>query len=84
MKARHTRKNSRITNAFRQALSQTRIAKSREENDAFDHRMDEHNWLDSHIRSLEEHGIPVSDFHIEDMQKRRLLLKDRPYALIIG
>lgn len=61
-----------------------RIAQLREESDAFHHLMDEHNWLDSHIRSLEEHDTPVADFHIEEMKKRRLLLKDRLYALITG
>ncbi len=61
-----------------------KIAQLREESDAFHHLMDEHNWLDSHIRSLEEQGTPVSDFHIEEMKKRRLLLKDRLYALIVG
>ncbi len=59
-----------------------KIARLREEDAAFHHMMDEHNWLDSHIRSLEEHDTPVSDFHIEEMKKRRLLLKDRLYALI--
>jgi uncharacterized protein YdcH (DUF465 family) len=46
--------------------------------------MDEHNWLDSHIRSVEEHETPVSVFHIEEMKKRRLWLKDRLHVLIIG
>lgn len=59
-----------------------KIAQLRETSDAFRHLMDEHNWLDSHIRSLEEHEVPVADFHIEEMKKRRLLLKDRLYALI--
>jgi uncharacterized protein len=44
--------------------------------------MDEYNWLDAHIRSLEELCTPVSDFHIEEMKKRRLLLKDRLYAIL--
>lgn len=61
-----------------------KIAELREDSDAFRLLMDEHNWLDSHIRSLEEHDVPVSDVHIEEMKKRRLLLKDRLYALITG
>lgn len=61
-----------------------RIADLRENNDTFHHLMDEYNWLDSHIRSLEEHETPVSDFHIEEMKKRRLLLKDKLYAIICG
>jgi uncharacterized protein YdcH (DUF465 family) len=59
-----------------------RIAELRENNDTFHNLMDEYNWLDSHIRSLEEHDIPVSDYHIEEMKKRRLLLKDKLYAII--
>ena len=59
-----------------------KIADLRANSDAFHHLMDEYDWLDSHIRSLEEIHIPVSDFHIEEMKKRRLLLKDRLYALI--
>jgi uncharacterized protein YdcH (DUF465 family) len=59
-----------------------KIGELRENNDTFHHLMDEYNWLDSHIRSLEEHDTPVSDFHIEEMKKRRLLLKDKLYAII--
>ena len=58
------------------------IARLREEDETFHHLMDEYNWLDSHIRSLEEHDMPVSDFHFEEMKKRRVLLKDKLYALI--
>lgn len=59
-----------------------KIAQLREDNDVFHHLMDEYNWLDSHVRSLEESNVPVSDFHIENMKKRRLLLKDKLYAIL--
>ncbi len=59
-----------------------KIVQLREGSDTFHHLMDQYNGLDSHIRSLEDHGTPVSDFHIEEMKKRRVLLKDRLYALI--
>ena len=59
-----------------------KIAQLRGNNETFHNLMDEYNWLDSHIRSLEEHDTPVSDFHIEEMKKRRLLLKDRLYVII--
>ena len=59
-----------------------KIAQLRETNDVFHHLMDEYNWLDSSIRSLEESHIPVSDVHIENMKKRRLLLKDKLYAIL--
>ena len=61
-----------------------KIAELRENNETFHHLMDEYNWLDSHIRSLEDQNTPVSDFHIEEMKKRRLFLKDKLYALITG
>lgn len=46
--------------------------------------MDESDWLDAHIRSLEELSTPVSDFHMEEMKKRCLLLKDKLYAVLHG
>jgi hypothetical protein len=59
-----------------------KIAEMRENNQVFHNLMDEYDWLDAHIRSLEELNTPVSDFHIEEMKKRRLLLKDRLYAIL--
>jgi uncharacterized protein YdcH (DUF465 family) len=59
-----------------------KIAELRANNEAFHHLMDEYDWLDSHIRSLEEVSVPVSDFHIEEMKKRRVHLKDKLYTLI--
>jgi uncharacterized protein YdcH (DUF465 family) len=44
--------------------------------------MDEYDWLDAHIRNLEELHNPVSDFHMEEMKKRRVLLKDKLYAIL--
>ena len=59
-----------------------KIADLRANSDSFHHLMDEYDWLDSHIRSLEEVSVPVSDFHIEEMKKRRVHLKDKLYQLI--
>jgi uncharacterized protein len=59
-----------------------KITTLRENNEVFHNLMDEYDWLDSHIRNLEELCTPVSDFHIEEMKKRRLLLKDRLYAIL--
>ena len=61
-----------------------RIADLRANNEVFHHLMDEYDWLDSHIRNLEEVHTPVSDFHIEEMKKRRVYLKDKLYHLISG
>ncbi|MCU7904759.1 MAG: YdcH family protein [Candidatus Thiodiazotropha sp. (ex Epidulcina cf. delphinae)] len=59
-----------------------KIADLRESNEVFHHLMDEYDWLDVHIRNLEALSTPVSDFHIEEMKKRRLLLKDKLYAVL--
>ena len=59
-----------------------KIADLRANSDVFHHLMDEYDWLDSHIRNLEEVAVPVSDFHIEEMKKRRVHLKDKLYQLI--
>jgi uncharacterized protein len=59
-----------------------KIAALREENEVFHNLMDEYDWLDAHIRSLEELSTPIADFHMEEMKKRRLLLKDRLYTIL--
>lgn len=60
-----------------------KIAELRSSNEAFHHMMDEYDWLDHHIRKLEEVNAPVSDFHMEEMKKRRCHLKDKLYAFIV-
>ena len=59
-----------------------KIADLRKSNEAFHNLMDEYDWLDAHIRSLEEVNSPISDEHMEELKKRRLLLKDRLYAIL--
>ena len=59
-----------------------KIAELRANSEVFHHLMDEYDWLDSHIRSLEEVHTPVSDFHIEEMKKRRVHLKDKLYNIL--
>ncbi len=59
-----------------------KIADLRENDSVFHNLMDEYDWLDAHIRNLEELNTPVGDFHMEEMKKRRLLLKDRLYAIL--
>ncbi len=48
----------------------------------FSQMMDEHDKLDAEIRDLEEHDQPTSDFHMEELKKRRALLKDRIYDFL--
>ena len=59
-----------------------KIAELRKSNDVFHNLMDEYDWLDAHVRSLEEVNSPISDEHMEELKKRRLLLKDRLYAIL--
>ncbi|MET0049611.1 MAG: YdcH family protein [Candidatus Thiodiazotropha sp.] len=59
-----------------------KIAELRNSNEVFHNLMDEYDWLDAQIRSLEELSTPISDFYMEEMKKRRLLLKDRLYAIL--
>ena len=48
----------------------------------FAHLMDEHDQLDTEIRDLEEHDQPTSDFHMEELKKKRALLKDKIYDIL--
>ncbi len=61
-----------------------KIAELRGSNEVFHNLMEEYDWLDAHIRSFEELNSPISDFHMEELKKRRLLLKDRLYAILHG
>jgi uncharacterized protein YdcH (DUF465 family) len=42
----------------------------------------EYDDLDAEILDLEQRGEPVSDDSIEEMKRRRALLKDRLYAIL--
>ena len=44
--------------------------------------MDDHDKLDNKIRDLEEHDQPTSDFHMEELKKKRAFLKDRIYEIL--
>jgi uncharacterized protein len=59
-----------------------KISDLRKSNEVFHNLMDEYDWLDAQIRNLEELHNPVSDFHMEELKKRRLLLKDRLYSIL--
>lgn len=45
---------------------------------------DEYNRLTDEIERLEEADVPVSDFTIEEMKKKRVRLKDRVYRMVIS
>ncbi len=57
-----------------------KILALRESNADFAQLMDEYDALDAEIRRLEELGGPVCDETLEDMKKKRVVLKDRLYA----
>ena len=53
-------------------------------NDRFRAMFMEYHRLTDEIERLEEADVPVSDFTIEEMKKKRVLLKDQIYHMTIG
>jgi uncharacterized protein len=53
-------------------------------NSHFAHLMDEYNTLTREVERLEEEDIPVDDFTIEDLKKKRIKLKDELYQMIVA
>ena len=45
---------------------------------------EEYHRLTDEIEKLEEADVPVSDFTIEEMKKKRVYLKDRIYHMAMG
>lgn len=43
-----------------------------------------YNRLTGNVEDLEAHDMPVADFTIEDMKKRRVQLKDELYHLLLA
>ncbi len=54
------------------------------QNEGFRVLFDEYNHLTDEIERLEEADVPVSDFTIEEMKKKRVHLKDLVYRMVIG
>ena len=54
------------------------------QNDRFRAMFSEYHRLTDEIERLEEADIPVGDFTIEDMKKKRVHLKDQIYHMAIG
>jgi len=54
------------------------------QNETFRTMFDEYNRLTDEIERIEEADVPVSDFTIEEMKKKRVRLKDRIYHMVIG
>ena len=51
-------------------------------NHHFARRLDEYNGLDKDIVKIEEGLVPMGDFGLEDLKKKRLLLKDELYHML--
>ncbi len=58
------------------------IKELHETNPEFSRLMDEHDQLDKEIWDLETQNQPTSDFHMEELKKKRALLKDRIYEIL--
>ena len=61
---------------------ENKIAALRSANPEFAQRMDDYDELDARVRSIEELGTPVADETIEELKKKRLLLKDLLYLML--
>ncbi|MFT3849632.1 MAG: DUF465 domain-containing protein [Propionivibrio sp.] len=50
----------------------------------FSEMFDEYHALTSEVEHLEEEDIPVNDYTIEDMKKKRVKLKDSMYKMLVA
>lgn len=53
-------------------------------NHHFARLFEEYHKLTSDVERLEEEDVPVDDYTIEDMKKRRVKLKDELYAMLVA
>ena len=44
---------------------------------------DEYHKLTNQVENLEEEDVPVYDFTIEEMKKKRAMLKDKMYKMLV-
>ncbi len=57
-----------------------KITDLRRGDQAFARLMDEYDQVDAEVRGLEELGQPVTDETMEELKKKRAVLKDRLYV----
>ena len=50
----------------------------------FSQMFDEYHALTNEVEHLEEEDVPVDDFTIEDMKKKRVKLKDTMYKMLVA
>lgn len=53
-------------------------------NHHFARLFEEYHKITADVEHLEEEDVPVDDFTIEDMKKRRVKLKDELYAMLVA
>ncbi len=53
-------------------------------NHHFSRLFDEYHHVTKEVERLEEEDIPVDDFTIEDLKKKRIKLKDELYQMIVS
>ena len=58
------------------------IKQLHEKDPQFASLMDNHDALDSEIRNLEELNQPIDDLEMEELKKRRALMKDQIYQYL--
>ncbi|WP_296699514.1 YdcH family protein [Thiocapsa sp. UBA6158] len=61
---------------------EAKISALRSDSAEFAQMMDDYDTLDARVRDLEELGTPVADETIEELKKKRLVLKDKLYAIL--
>lgn len=59
-----------------------RMLKTRHQH--FSRLFDEYHVVTKEVERLEENNLPVGDFTVEDMKKKRIKLKDELYQMIVA
>ena len=56
----------------------------RNSDSSFADMFSEYHYLTSQVEHLEEDDVPVDDFTIEDLKKKRARLKDKMYRMLLA
>lgn len=75
-----TIENHTLANEFPQFKERIHALKTSDHH--FARRFDEYNALDREVRRLEGEGSPKADETMEDLKKKRLVLKDELYRML--
>jgi len=59
------------------------ILRLKAENQRFSLLCDEYHKVNSEVRNVEEHDVPISDLAFEELKKLRLKFKDEIYAMLL-